>query len=242
MSRIGLIGCVLAAVLFGPAMAFGTEIYLNDDFNDDGGGGGASADGWTTYRSPTGAWGDIPHLTPKTSLNIFVPWNDPVSSPGFMGFDNGGALVPAEGQSRMYSGMWKQFTDKVLPEEEKWVEVWIKCLSSDYGDPYAVPPIPPKMNDELKARVGFDPTGGTDPLSGSIIWSPEYNGDWSHIVLGPFPCTPNLETIFVEATTSFANGYQAIGIAHVYVWQTPEPAMMLLMGLPALLLRRRIRR
>ncbi|MGQ9649671.1 MAG: hypothetical protein ACUVXJ_06150 [Phycisphaerae bacterium] len=94
-----------------------------------------------------------------------------------------------------------------------------------------------QMPGALNVRLGKDPLGGTDPNAPSVIWTAPYWGDWNRLELVQ-PCVEGWETIFIQVD-GFMNGYYAIYVDTVEVWQTPEPASLALLALGLPLLRRR---
>ncbi len=169
-------------------------------------------EGWTPYGGPRVA-------------DRFL-FNDPYSPPGGehwgVGQDAWGGTVSG--------GIYKRFYDHYLPNEIKYFEALVEAFSVDWN----FNPTPGHVN----IRIGKDPTGGTDPAAPSVIWSPWYWGDWAVLKIEQ-PCIEGWETVFVDWFAPWATGPMVAKVDWVRVWQTPEPASLLLLALGVPLIRRR---
>lgn len=211
------VGCMVAVLLL-PAIAWadappGTIVYIEDDFLPD-----QSMNGWTTY-------GSVNMSNPAgNGFSLFNPTYRTADMDGIVGIQEGG------GGPRNF-GMYKTFIDEFIPNGEKHIQAWVKMMTSTWEFVQT----PGAMN----VRLGKDPLGGTDPNAPSVIWTEPYWGDWNRLELIQ-PCIFGPETIFIQVD-GFLNGYGAIYVDTVEVWQTPEPATLslMLLGLPLVRRRRR---
>lgn len=206
----------IAVMLCIPALAWadappGTIVYIEDEFLPD-----QDMNGWTTYGNQT--MGN----PAGNGFSLFNPTYRTDDRDGIAGIQEGG------GAGRSF-GMYKRFFDEYIPNGEKHIQAWVKMMSCGWD--WAQTP------GALNVRLGIDPLGGTNPSAQSVIWTDPYWGDWNRLELIQ-PCVEGWETIFIQVD-GFMNGYYAIYVDTVEVWQTPEPAAaaLLMLGLP--LLRRR---
>ncbi len=101
-------------------------------------------------------------------------------------------------------------------------------------------------------RLGIDPTGGTDPSSPNVIWGDTNTayGLWQTLSVSATGSGTNGITLFLASGWDFSRGNRcASGTAYGADQSTqswfdglvliPEPAAILLLGLPMLLIRRR---
>jgi hypothetical protein len=213
-----LVGLGAAALLLVPAISYGTAVagnivYMEDDFLPDG-----DMNGWTPYGNAT-----MYNKQGMPGFDIWVPtYRREDEQVGVVGFQEGA------GGSRSF-GIYKRFHDEYVEGGEKHIQAWVRMLSSDWG--FAWTP------NALTVRLGKDPQGGTDPASPNIVWTEPYWGEWTQLELVQ-PCVEGDETIFIQVD-GFVNGYAQVLIDRVDVWQTPEPSALMLLGLGAVLIRRR---
>ena len=206
MSRIGLIGCVVTAVLLVPVMALGDVIYIDDHFEGD------IELGWTLYGGARLA----------TSFLFNDPYSPPSGEKWGVGQDAWGGTVDG--------GLFKTFYDEEMPGETKYFTALVEAFSTNWDGA----PTP----GDVGIRIGKGPGILTNPDDPAIVWTDMYWGQWTTLTIQQ-PCVEGPETIFIDWFAPWATGPMVAKVDNVIVWQTPEPAMMLLMGLPALFLRRR---
>ncbi|MDM8004961.1 MAG: hypothetical protein QUV05_02250 [Phycisphaerae bacterium] len=138
MSRIGLIGCVVTAVLLVPVMALGDVIYIDDHFE------GAIEPGWTLYGGARLA----------TAFLFNDPYSPPSGEKWGVGQDAWGGTVDG--------GLFKTFYDEEMPGETKYFTALVEAFST-IGTGLQ----PPATSASGSARVQvFSPTRTTPRSSG----------------------------------------------------------------------------
>lgn len=86
---------------------------------------------------------------------------------------------------------------------------------------------------DVRGRIGLDPTGGTDPTAGTVIWSQEYPspGTWREITLEDITATGTEITVFCSVAMSYAREWQILAMDHFQLEveggiPTPTPTPM----------------
>jgi hypothetical protein len=122
--------------------------------------------------------------------------------------------------------------------------IWVRVWSSDCGDPCVTPlaPCHPEVNDnsngEYRVAIGIDPTGGTDALADTVVWTPlvEHYDEWFEMEITA-TAEADAVTVFTQGTARWAvaNNFSFWDDARLEVISPPAHAYSLSVGPPQML-------
>jgi len=109
---------------------------------------------------------------------------------------------------QMEAGLYQQVRG-ITPGTRLRFQAWVQTWSCAPGEQWNVCPTVPYSNNPapMHVRVGIDPTGGTNPWAGTIVWSAEGNA-WDQWTLFQVEAVAQAEavTVFIYHRTDWADG------------------------------------
>ena len=109
---------------------------------------------------------------------------------------------------QMEAGLYQQ-VGGITPGTRLRFQAWVQTWSCAPGEQWNVCPTAPYSNNPapMHVRVGIDPTGGTNPWAGTVVWSGEGNA-WDQWTLFQVEAVAQAErvTVFIYHRTDWADG------------------------------------
>jgi hypothetical protein len=109
---------------------------------------------------------------------------------------------------QMEAGLYQQ-VGGITPGTRLRFQAWVQTWSCAPGEQWNVCPTAPYSNSPapMHVRVGIDPTGGTNPWAGTVVWSGEGNA-WDQWTLFQVEAVAQADTVtvFIYHRTDWADG------------------------------------